>query len=498
MRFKKFLFFASCSLSYSLQAAEAPPFKISIYSYPQTLEPQQQGSSVSYLFQNIFRNLFIYQGQGRLKPDMAKSCVRKNKGLLLQCRLRNDLRWSNGEKITALDFVQTYQQILDPKNQSQRPDFLFPVKNAKEVFEGKKKPQDLGVKATLSGELQFELAQNDEEFEYNLSTFYLSPIKGSYDFKSQQSFLTNGPYKIKSWNPGQSVLVTSDSFYPGPKDRPDVEFFYIEEDSVTLRLYDKKELHFVRRLPTLLISKYQNRKDFFSLPVLRFDYLAFGPELKAEPEIRKALSGSLDFKEWQTLLSSVGTPGCPGFPSDWVEPPRPCLKKELVTTPRLKKNWLYLYSLQGGDDHRRTAEWLQNQWKKNLKIDFQVRGVENKNYVSEIKKNPPTVFRKGLSPDRPTCTGIMENFTSLHPENYLQTNNSEFDQLVQKMRQTSVPVNRRKLCRKALDSLLDDYKLIPTGPYNISLLASPDYNGWHLNELNQLDLNELHFEALKK
>lgn len=498
MRLQSLLFFMSCSLSCVLPAADLPVFKLSIYSYPQTLEPQKQTSSVSYLFQNIFRNLFIYEGNGVLRPDMAKSCVRKNKGLLLQCTLRKDLRWSNGEKMTAKDFVETYLRILDPASKSQRPDFLFPVKNARAIFEGLKKPETLGVKATASGDLQFELTEKDEEFEYNLSTFYLSPIKGSYDFKLGATFLTNGPYKIKSWKPAESIAVTSDFNYPGPASRPEIEFMAIEEDSVSLRLYDKKELHFVRRLPTLLISKYKDRKDFFSLPVLRFDYLAFGPELKDLPEVRKALSGSLDFNEWQTILTSVGRPGCPGFPIEWTEPERSCLQKESITKPSIKKNWVYYYSLQGGDDHRRTAEWLQSQWKKNLNVDFKVRGVENKTYVSEIKKHPPTVFRKGLSPDRPTCSGIMENFTSLHPENYIQNKNAEFDQAVQQMRQTSDKSKKNKLCRKALDFLLDDVKIIPTGPYHISLLASPEFTGWHLNELNQLDLNQLQFIGLEK
>ncbi len=498
MRLQSLLFFMSCSLSCVLLASEASVFKISIYSYPQTLEPQKQSSSVSYLFQNIFRNLFIYESNGVLKPDMAKSCVRKNKGLVLKCKLRKDLHWSNGEKITAKDFVDTYMRILDPASKSQRPDFLFPVKNAKAIFEGLKKPETLGVKAIGLDNLEFEFKEKDEEFEFNLSTFYLSPIKGSYEFKPGATFLTNGPYKIKSWKPAESVSVTSNINYPGSNQRPDIDFLAIEEDSVSLRLYDKKELHFVRRLPTLLIQKYQDRKDFFSLPVLRFDYLAFGPELKDLPEVRKALSGSLDFNEWQTILSSVGRPGCPGFPIDWTEPQRPCLQKEAVTKPVIKNNWLYYYSLQGGDDHRRTAEWLQSQWKKNLGLDFKVRGIENKTYVSEIKKNPPTVFRKGLSPDRPTCASVMENFTNLHPENYIQNKNLEFDLTVQQMRQTNAKSKKNKLCRKALDFLLDDVKIIPTGPYHISLLASPEFSGWHLNELNQLDLNQLQFVGLKK
>jgi oligopeptide transport system substrate-binding protein len=499
---KSLIFFLLVMMGAEMALAVPGPFRLTIYSFPGSIEPQQHSSSSSYVFQNIFRNLYIYKGPGQLKTDMASSCRRKKQGLIFQCTLRSDLKWNNGEPIKAADFISTYQKILDPHSKAQKPELLFPVKNARAIFEGTSPLQSLGVKALSPTELQFELSEPDSEFEYNLSTFYLAPTKGSYEFPKgpkTASFFTNGPYQIKSWEIGQSLQLESNPNYPGPKDRPPVEFLNVTEESVILRLYEKNEIHFVRHLPTLLISKYRGRPDFYSIPALRFDYLAFGPELKESLEDRKALAHSLNFPELQTLLASVGRPGCPGIPSEWTEPPKPCIEQkipppaisELAKAKISKAPWVYSYSLQGGDDHRRTAEWLQEQWKKNLKIEVQVRGFENKMYVAQIKNNPTAIFRKGLSPERPTCSSVMENFTSDHPENFIHHKNSQFDQWVSEMRVAKDSHTKKKLCRKALDALLDSYLMIPTGPYHLSLLASTEFKGWQLNELNQLDLNEL-------
>jgi oligopeptide transport system substrate-binding protein len=467
----------------------ADTFKISIYTFPRNLQPQLQSSAVSYLFQNIFRNLYLYDGKKGLVLDFAEKCGRNPENTVLKCKLKKNLKWSNGDAIVAQDFVDTYKRILDPKNKYIRPDLLFTVKNAKEIYLGTKKPDELGVKAVSPREIQFDFEKPDSEFEYNLANFYLSPTKGDYEIKDGRQYLTNGPYKLKSWNAGKNLTLESNAYYPGHP-RPLVEFLIIDEDTVSLRLYEKGEMSIVRRLPTLLIPKYRDRKDFVSLAALRFDYLGMGPELKNDPLTRKILATSLNYPEWQNLLFSKGRPGCIEFPPAWGHFKK-CFDFQKGQSSASKKNLKFYYSLQGGDDNRRTAEWLQSQWKKNAGIDFQVRGIENKTFLSELKNSPPGVFRKGLAPDRPTCSGILENFTSDHPENYIQNRSPEFNKVIEELRQSSDKKTKTKLCKKAFHTLLNQYLIIPTGSYDYSMLVSPKFTGWKLNELNQLDLSHL-------
>lgn len=482
------------SLSTGAWGEGPEPFRLSLYVFPQNLDPQTQSSSSSYLFQNLFRNLFLYTPEG-LKTDMAEKCVRESRGRLLVCDLKKDLKWNDGSPLTAQDFLKTYHKILDPIQRASRPDLLFTVKNAAAVYAGKKSISELGIQAPTPRQLRFEFTEPDGEFEYNLSSSFLSPTKGSYELKKGAIFLTNGPYQVKSWDLAQGFVVEANPLYHPKKNtasRPPVEFLVITEDTVSLRLYEKKELNLVRRLPTLLTNKYRTRSDFHFVSVLRFDYLGFGPELKDQLQVRQALSHSLDFPEWQKLLFSKGQPGCLGLPDSWFEKKPPCLKMQSSPLTADQKKGRFLYSLQGGDDHRRTAEWLQSQWKKNLRWELPIKGLENKNFVTELKVSPPAIFRKGLAPDRPTCSGILENFTSEHPENYIRNKNPEFDKWVQDLRAETSVRKKKQICQKAFTFLLQSYGLIPTGAYDLTLLASLDFKGWTLNELNQLDLTNLH------
>ena len=85
------------------------------------------------------------------------------------------------------------------------------------------------------------------------------------------------------------------------------------------RLYLGHQLDFLRRVPSNLITHLKNRKDFYQIPMARFDYLGFGQELMKDHELRQALIHSIDYKTLKNLLKALGRPGCPSLPSDWMD-----------------------------------------------------------------------------------------------------------------------------------------------------------------------------------
>lgn len=228
---------------------------------------------------------------------------------------------------------------------------------------------------------------------------------------------------------------------------------------------------------------------------------------------RKALSASIPYDELQTLYQSKGTPGCPGIlPSLYLsknghkkeQPEDFCYHFDLA---KAKKFWgqafsgakapglALLYSAQGGDDHKRSMEFLQAQWLKNLGARIEVSPLENKLFVEKLKADPPDVFRKGIAPERPTCLSGLQYFETHHPENLIGFSNPEFDALLLKLEKAQSQLDKKKLCRRGLHLLLGEAWMIPTGPLHFSLLVSKEWQSWKLNELNQLDLSDLHFVA---
>jgi oligopeptide transport system substrate-binding protein len=109
-----------------------------------------------------------------------------------------------------------------------------------------------------------------------------------------------------------------------------------------------------------------------------------------------------------------------------------------------------------------------------------------------MKKKPPPLFRKGIAVDRPTCLAALSVFTGLHPENYLRLTETAYDEILKKLSQSKTEGAKKKYCTQGIEFLMKDYRLIPLGAYDLSILVKPEFVGWKLNQMNQLDLSDLH------
>jgi oligopeptide transport system substrate-binding protein len=490
-------FFALLSLQ--VLAFAAGPFRLHLATEPSNIDPhQQKASTSSYLLQSVYRNLFFYDNDKGLVPDLGESCKREAP-LILVCKIKKNIQWSDGSPITSRDFLKSYQRILNPKEAAPRADLLFKIKNAPAIYKNQKKMDSLGITTPDATTLRFEFEDKDPDFEYSLSSTWLAPVKNTVTAGPKATeLIVSGPYKFAEWLPGQKIVLTNNTAYKmgaGDK-RPNVEFLFINEDGVALQLYEKNELSFLRRLPTLYIPKFKKRPDFLWVPVIRFDYIGFGPVLKDHPKVREALALALNYKELQKIFSSEGVPGCPGIPASWTNEEL-CYKMDvakakaaLALDKKVPASLKLMYSSLGGEDHRRATEWIQAQWSQNLNLSVQINMRENKVFLNELQQNPPAIFRKGVAPDRPTCLAVLETFADWSPENYVQMKDPEFQTILKNLSEASAP-DQKKICTQGVRFLMDRYLLIPTGPIHFAMMAKPGFKGWKLNSMNQLDLSGL-------
>ncbi|MFN7262460.1 MAG: ABC transporter substrate-binding protein [Pseudobdellovibrionaceae bacterium] len=460
-----------------------PVFRLTLLSEPQSLSlKDQRGSGSNYFLSQIYGTLLEYHN-GELKEGLAEKCTYK-KEKLISCDLKPDLKWSDGSAMKAQDFVDSYRNYLNPQKPGLRPDLFFNLLNAEKVLRGELPPTRLGVRAKSDRVLEFQLLEADREFIFHLAHLFYAPEKAN---------LFSGPYQIHSWKKGDRIILTSNvHFWEKNTQRPQVEFLTVTEDTTALNLYEKDEIQFLRRLPTLFVPKFRKRKDYLEVPLIRFDYIGFSGDLLTQPELRKKLSTSLDFEAFQKLFSARPRPGCPGLPSRFSTE-TPCLYRE--TTPSLEVSTKpqalkFVYSKQGGEDHQRGADWLISQWKK-VGLNVVASQEENKIFLDRLEKTPPGIFRKGNAPERPTCRAALEAFTQGSPENYIQFKNSKFDSLLKEMRITSRLERQKQLCTEATQMLLNDHRIIPTGPIHFTVLLKTGWTGLRLNELNVLNLSKL-------
>jgi oligopeptide transport system substrate-binding protein len=477
-------------------------FRLHLMGETYTLDPTKlRGSGGSYLFHNIQRGLFSYDRERGLVNEGAKSC-RWPSPMVLECEL-NELLWSDGSPILAEDYLRTFRRVIDPENGGAHAEMLLSLRNAKQIFAGELSVDSLGVLKFQTGKvttLKFFFETQDVDFLYKLSHPYMAPTpKELYPKREKAHKLkTSGPFKIKKWRRGKSVKLTNNEFYlTNQKPRPDVNFLFIDDDATALSLYEAGKLSFLRRLPTQYIPKFRGREDFFQLPVARFDMIGFGPDLKDKPQLRKALTMALNYRELQTLLFAKGKPGCPSLPRDSMAVQQ-CYYLKTMDLPKIKrkmeehKDLSFGYSKMGGEDIKRQVEWFQNQWKKRLGLELNLRPFEQGMYINALKsEKTPSLFRKGMSLDVPTCLSAMMSLTPGHPENYIRYNSEVFNKKVAELQKATHPDLRKQLCSQALKILLDDHVFIPLGEIHFTLLANTNWQGWRLNELNQLDLSEI-------
>lgn len=479
-------------------------FRLHLGEEPWSLDPAKiHGNEQSYFNSIIFRGLFVYDDEKGLVPAGAKRCTRPNPKKLV-CELNTLHKWSDGSAIEAAHYVQAYRHFLDPKTNGPDVELLLTLKNAKSVLDGKLKPESLGVSAPTAKTLVFEFDTPDYEFEHKLVSMGLVPWKKMPLVKTPLENLYNGPYKIARWEIGKKVVFEPNPHFPGghPK-RPNIEVLFVLEDMTALNLFENGTLGFLRRLPTMLIPKYKTNPAFMQKPFIRFDYLGLGPELDAHPALRKALSLSLDYDQLKNMLHALGRPGCPSIPESFMDKPH-CLPFDVKSAQEalksedesfLKKRFVLAISQQGGDDIKRQAEWFQGQWSKNLNIQTEIEVSENKMHIQNLKTNPPALFRKGVTLDRPTCLAALETFSKKNPENYIRFFDSRYESIVEKLNAQLSTTERRKLCGEAIEILLREHKAIPLGRIHFTLLTDRAFKGWTLNELNQIDVSGLYWDG---
>jgi oligopeptide transport system substrate-binding protein len=177
---------------------------------PFSLDPQTaQSDTELMIIRNIFEGLMRKDENGKIVCGVAKDY--KKNGFTYTFYLRDNAIWSNEEKVTAYDFLFAFKRALNPETKSIFANRLISIKNAKEILNGKKNVNDLGVKVIDAHTLRIELVKDDPYFLDTLTTNVAMPCNeeffnnaaGRYGLESETT-LSNGSYRLTKW--GKTVF----------------------------------------------------------------------------------------------------------------------------------------------------------------------------------------------------------------------------------------------------------------------------------------------------
>ena len=199
-------------------------FRFPLGSEPRQLDPQVASDAVSAaVVSSLFEGLTRVDDDGNAVPAAATWTVSPD-GLTYTFTLR-DTKWSNGEPVTAADFVFGMQRAVNPSTNSSLADQLFGIAGAREIAAGTRQPEELGVTAPDSKTLVITLEEPDTSFPEKVAGLPFMPCNqaffegtgGRYG-KEAEFILTNGPFSLAAWSHGEYLRLAKMEHYHAAAD----------------------------------------------------------------------------------------------------------------------------------------------------------------------------------------------------------------------------------------------------------------------------------------
>lgn len=178
----------------------------------------------------------LYRLDKNNKPQLSLATKAKtsNNGKTYDFYLRKNAKWSNGDPITAKDFVYSYRRTVNPATKSQMAFYLYQIKNAQAINSGKKQPSSLGATAVSKYHLRVQLTRPLSYFKILLAWPLFFPqnqkVVQKYGklYGTQAKYtVSSGPFTLTKWNGNNKVwsLVKNKNYW----DAKDVKLSKVNE-----------------------------------------------------------------------------------------------------------------------------------------------------------------------------------------------------------------------------------------------------------------------------
>ncbi|NLR09703.1 MULTISPECIES: peptide ABC transporter substrate-binding protein [Lactobacillaceae] len=277
------------------------------------------------VLQNTQEGLYRLNSKGTPANALATSTKVTNGGKTYTFNLRKNAKWSNGQPVTAKDFVYSWQRTLNPKTASQDAFYLYQVKNAEAVNKGKQPLSALGIKADGNYKLTVQLTKPVSYFKKLLAWPLFYPLNqkavdqyGKKYGTSSATTVYNGPFRLTKWNgTGKSWTLAKNKTY---WDKKAVHLTKINEQ-VTESTTTSYNLYNAKKTDETLLSGQQiknnkNSKDFVKrLPTgsQRLDLNQNKVSAFKNVNVRKALSLAIDRNQLVNDVLQDGSVASKGF-----------------------------------------------------------------------------------------------------------------------------------------------------------------------------------------
>ena len=447
-------------------------------------------------------------------PGMAESWNISEDGRTYTFNINKDAKWSNGDPVTAVDFVWSWKRVLTPSLGSQYTDMLYYVEGAKDFYNGIIDDFDnVGVKAINETTLEVVLENPTPFFLGLLSHYSTWPVHkgtvlahGKIDDRNGEwtrpgNFVCNGPMQLKTWELNNKIVVEKNPHYWDAETVKLNEIYYYPVTNIMTedRMFRAGQIHSTYTVPSQKCPVYiEEGNSTLKIDPFMGTYFyrtnTLHPILK-DVKIRKALAFSINRQQivdkvsqcGQTPAYSFTPPGANGYDPQTVIPYNIELAKELLAEagyPNGEGFPVLEILFNTSEDHRKIALAVQQMWQANLGITVELVNQDWKVYLSRERSGDFQISRAGWIGDYEDPNTFLDTLMPGRGNNKTGWANSEYEKLVKLANQTQDSDERYKLFQQAESILIDEMPIIPIYTYVRQYQLSNDVKGWYPNYLD--------------
>lgn len=476
---------------------------------PSTLDPGfvGSGSPGDVIVNDLFEGLLIENLQGEITAGQAESWAVSDDGKTYTFNLRKNLKWSDGQPLTAIDFVFAWRRAVEKSTGNNTGFNLVTanITNAQEILKGEKPASELGVKALNLHQLQVTLSRPTPYFLslMSIKTFFPVPahVVSQYGdlWTRADHFVSNGAYILKEWVPNERVEVTRNPYYRDDASTVinNVTYLALSSQSAELMRYQAGEVHMTNRVQLEYYQKLlkDSPEEIKSLRLLGSYVYAFNTRQPPfdNADVRRALSMAIDRDVLVQKVTGQGEPEAfsvvpdiipnyqnftPAFKSQSHDERMSEAKVLLAKAGYSKSHPLNVtLTYNTSENHKKLALAIASMW-KSLDVSVKLENMEWNAYLAAKAAGDYAVARSYAFGDYAEPSSVLSSFTCGHVSNETGFCNKEFDALLKQAADITDEQKRYGIYREA-EHILDLYSpIMPIYHYNHTRLVKSHLKGF--------------------
>lgn len=447
-------------------------------------------------------------------PGIATHWDVSANGLTYTFHLRPDAVWSNGDPLTASDFVASWQRVITPELGADYANLLYVLAGAEAYH--KQETTDfatVGVRAIDPATLEVKLAYPAPYFLSLLQHWMWypvhidsiraigSPTSRGTGWARPGTLVSNGPFTLAAWPQGERIEVTKNPRYwdADTVRLQAIHFHPFEGVDTEERAYRSGQIHLTDALPISKIGAYRRdaptelRIDPY-LGTYFFRFNTTRPFLD-QPLVRQALTLAVDrtaivervLRGGQIPSASFTPAGTAGYnPPTGLATDRARARELLAQAgyPAGRNAPTVELLFNTSENHKLVAEALQAMWRTELGLSVELRNMENKTVLESRRAGAYDMLRSVWIADYADPTSFLEIWRGDSGNNYTGWANPSFDQLLDQAAQTTENSARFALLHQAEEILLTAAPVLPIYTFTHVFVKRPEVQGWHPTRLD--------------